>query len=450
MILMSEFYDTNNNFEGSEGYLKTVFEFLEQGIDNNEGFDYAEEVKEKFYKVKGLNKEEYEFSHFQNLTFELQDEIFNYFSFFTKLSRGQYIYKGKKESDKITLCHIDLINDKLYKKKVSSPNEFLHSFDYQNLFPKQEFLNVYYEQRPKANVNKNIKDIINYIPIIPNFDEFLKDYINEILKDIKYKKDHIISMMLIKSKGIIEEVKPITKKVMDLALECKVCSELTYMSANPPKNIEKFYNDDYNTVNKYKDFINIKDTCEHCGSTNFNEDESLFEIIPNKSKTINHQQIEIKSLDDKQKIIAVLEDDQCNKDLKKGDSIQFQGQLKSNFFKDSEIILSGFIYIDIFEYETENNQINSQNEIDRKSPNYTHWKNNVLNKGGNKCICCGETAKPEAHHIYSFNKYPDLRFDINNGIVLCHWCHNKYHTLYDKNEANPISLIKFLLTENKK
>lgn len=70
-----------------------------------------------------------------------------------------------------------------------------------------------------------------------------------------------------------------------------------------------------------------------------------------------------------------------------------------------------------------------------------HWKNEVLKD--NVCACCGGDKHLEAHHIFGYSKYEMLRDEPTNGIVLCKWCHKKYHSYYP-GDANPKDLIKFI------
>lgn len=68
-------------------------------------------------------------------------------------------------------------------------------------------------------------------------------------------------------------------------------------------------------------------------------------------------------------------------------------------------------------------QIKKQTE--RNNPNDKQWKLAVYKRDNFKCRITDENCKGriEAHHILSWNKYPELRFIINNGITLCHFHH---------------------------
>lgn len=56
---------------------------------------------------------------------------------------------------------------------------------------------------------------------------------------------------------------------------------------------------------------------------------------------------------------------------------------------------------------------------------YNEWRTNVYKRDGFKCRmentdCSG---KIEAHHILRYSEFPELRYEINNGITLCHKHH---------------------------
>lgn len=48
-------------------------------------------------------------------------------------------------------------------------------------------------------------------------------------------------------------------------------------------------------------------------------------------------------------------------------------------------------------------------------------------EGGDVCECCGTVVKLHVHHVYSFAKFPDIRFDPQNSEVLCPKCHYSRH-----------------------
>lgn len=53
---------------------------------------------------------------------------------------------------------------------------------------------------------------------------------------------------------------------------------------------------------------------------------------------------------------------------------------------------------------------------------------------GHQCECCGLKIKLHVHHVQSFSKFPDLRFDPKNSEVLCPMCHHKTHETRMKSE----------------
>ncbi len=70
--------------------------------------------------------------------------------------------------------------------------------------------------------------------------------------------------------------------------------------------------------------------------------------------------------------------------------------------------------------------ISSDRDKVRHTPALKCWKKNVLKRDNYTCRECGiRGGYLEAHHIKEFSNYPELRFDLDNGLTLCLPCHKK-------------------------
>lgn len=69
----------------------------------------------------------------------------------------------------------------------------------------------------------------------------------------------------------------------------------------------------------------------------------------------------------------------------------------------------------------------SDNTRLRNSYKSKQWSLLVRDRDGNACAECGKTGKLHAHHVKPWKKYPELRFDVGNGVTLCPVCHQKAH-----------------------
>jgi len=66
----------------------------------------------------------------------------------------------------------------------------------------------------------------------------------------------------------------------------------------------------------------------------------------------------------------------------------------------------------------------------RETKEYKDWRLKVYRKDYFTCQDCGKHCNKTnivAHHLKSWDKYPKLRFKIDNGITLCRACHKIKH-----------------------
>lgn len=56
---------------------------------------------------------------------------------------------------------------------------------------------------------------------------------------------------------------------------------------------------------------------------------------------------------------------------------------------------------------------------------YKDWRNQVFKRDSFKCKINNKDCygRLEAHHILGFKDHPELRYEVNNGITLCHAHH---------------------------
>ena len=107
-----------------------------------------------------------------------------------------------------------------------------------------------------------------------------------------------------------------------------------------------------------------------------------------------------------------------------------------------------------YEYQSGKNSPNynpniTDEERDRNYPEYKDWRKAVYERDNYTCQCCGDNKghNLNAHHIYGYTEYKDLRTDVDNGTTLCEECHKRYHKQYGYTNNNYKDFRTFLYNE---
>src|SRR5882724_1260296 len=75
----------------------------------------------------------------------------------------------------------------------------------------------------------------------------------------------------------------------------------------------------------------------------------------------------------------------------------------------------------------------------RKSRRGRHgaWARAVISRDNATCQRCGaQHIELHAHHILPFSQHPEKRWDLDNGVTLCHACHWTEHAASNANGVN--------------
>lgn len=86
-----------------------------------------------------------------------------------------------------------------------------------------------------------------------------------------------------------------------------------------------------------------------------------------------------------------------------------------------------------------------KNEKKHLDGRYREWMRAVKNRDGWKCKISNNdcSGRLEAHHILNWRNHPELRYEVNNGITLCHF----HHPLKINDEMRLVPIFRELINE---
>lgn len=79
-----------------------------------------------------------------------------------------------------------------------------------------------------------------------------------------------------------------------------------------------------------------------------------------------------------------------------------------------------------------------------KKRNHQHatWAQTVISRDSARCVKCdAQGVELHAHHVKPWKQFPELRFDLDNGITVCAYCHWAIHSASNENAVNSGKLL---------
>ena len=89
--------------------------------------------------------------------------------------------------------------------------------------------------------------------------------------------------------------------------------------------------------------------------------------------------------------------------------------------------------------------ITPENKKIRNSTDCKYWRKSCFERDNFTCQKTGQHGgKLVVHHINNFSEFPELRFEITNGITLSHNAHMEFHNKYGRKNNTLEQLNEFL------
>ena len=244
---------------------------------------------------------------------------------------------------------------------------------------------------------------------------------------IKKQKDYKAEKELIKQDKMTKDVERLIENALKLNLKAEfTIEENTYINRRSKLNFSCTQNEEHGIQPKSYSDIQNGYKCKVCARESI--DQRLHDYETVKSEYENHG---FTLLEDTYKSMGTPMKCICNEHP---EVIQYKS---FNMILDNRKCYLCSIPL---QQETKrmNKQITKINIPHRtKSPDYNKWRMAVMKRDGMMCQCCKGISNGtlEVHHILNWSSHPELRFDIDNGITLCTYCHNiniphSFHSIY--------------------
>ena len=89
------------------------------------------------------------------------------------------------------------------------------------------------------------------------------------------------------------------------------------------------------------------------------------------------------------------------------------------------------------------NEVPKIKNREEMTPGYSDWRKEVLIRD-EVCQCCGLDKHLQVHHLFGYKEHPELATVEENGVTLCKFCHDKYHSIYGLKNINPLDFMEFM------